>query len=256
MLPLHTNQESLDTSLTDLKLEDYQKSTTAVEAVFGTYELLETIVAQLSSRDIRTARATSKTWFKTIERSKRIHDARFLMPINLKSKYAQYIIDKAVGGTPTYKAGSDIELHSCLRQKGDTYVKGFVSTTFGISISDADNLETKHVVNYATEPPCQAIGIQVGSQKDGAIQCVVSVKDGVRVGDLLQVAATLTRQQTTMGSETPVVVTGKIAELGGTEQRRVEVSEGRRVNRVVKLPERLPTPSYADVVAGTTWRSL
>ena len=254
MLPLHTNQESLDTSLTDLKLEDYQKSTTAVEAVFGTYELLETIVAQLSSRDIRTARATSETWYETIK-SKRIHDARFLMPISLKSKYAQYILDRGVGGTPTYNAGSGIELHSCLRQKGDTYIKGFVITTFGISYPTR-TMKIKHVVNYATEPPCQAIGIQVGSKKDGAIQRVVYVKDGVRVGDLLQVAATLSRQEATLGSVTPVVVTGKIAELRGTEQRRAEASEGRRVNRVVKLPERLPKPSYADVVAGTTWRSL
>ncbi|KAK3719507.1 hypothetical protein LTR37_004365 [Vermiconidia calcicola] len=256
MLPLHTNQESLDTSLTELKLEDYQKSTTAVEAVFGTYELLETIFAQLSSRDIRTARTTSKTWFKTIERSKRIHDATFLMPINFKSKYAQYILGKAVGGTPTYKAGSDIELHSCLRQKGDTYIKGFVSTTFGISIFDGHNLAPKRASNYATEPPCQAIGIEVGSNKDGAIQCVVYVKDGVTVDHLLQVATNLTRQEEAMGKGSPVVLTGKVAELGGTEQRRAEVSEGRRVTRNVELPEPLPRPSYADVISGTTWRLL
>lgn len=256
MLPLHTNQESLDTSLTDLKLEDYQKSTTAVEAVFDTYELLEIIIAQLPSRDIRTARATSKSWYKTIERSKRIHDARFLMPINLKSKYAQYILDKKVGAIPTYNAGSEIRLHSCLQQEGDTSLVGFIILAFEISISDAHNLETRRTLNYATEPPCQAIGIQVGSKKDGAVQCVVYVKDGVRIGHILQVAATLTRQEMTMGSETPVVLTGKIAEVVGTAQRRAEVGEAQRGNRTVKLPEPLPRPSYADVVSVTTWRLL
>lgn len=50
----------------------------AATATLNTYELLETIIAALPSKDITQAQRVSKTWHKIIQDSKTIIEARVL----------------------------------------------------------------------------------------------------------------------------------------------------------------------------------
>ena len=140
-------------------METMEQGTAARRAVFDTCELREAIIASLPPRKIWTVRIVSKTWYHAIKTSRLLHRAQRLMPIeqdlDLSKRHDQY----EGCNVPTYAAGSKIELHPSLdsnhgieRDIGPRKV-----IRFGVSARFWHVLRKK-AGEYATLPPCQAIG--------------------------------------------------------------------------------------------------
>ncbi|KAK3719559.1 hypothetical protein LTR37_004417 [Vermiconidia calcicola] len=164
----------------------------AANSVFDTYELLENIVIRLPAIDIIAVMRVAKIWRDIISKSVRIHDARILAPIEKIRPHDDPRDEHRI--FPLYESTSKIKFNHLKiispRSRFDIYDFPQCTADYEewgremcafITIHE----ETpKHRSLYATLPPCQAIHT-VERDMSWDPGCVVYVKNGVRIGDLI-----------------------------------------------------------------------
>ncbi|KAK3719558.1 hypothetical protein LTR37_004416 [Vermiconidia calcicola] len=163
---------------------------TACQAALGTYELLEKIIVNVPPQKIQNAKTVSKAWCTVIKDSKNISRAGVLRPIKHKSKYAEYVQARSFYGNPVYGNEVKINLHPGLWTNAKMGGGNFSAKC---SLHPGTWHETaKRAEDFATMPPCCAIGVCAGFKE--SVRCIVYVKDGVRLRDLLEVSTALANQ--------------------------------------------------------------
>ncbi|KAK3680536.1 hypothetical protein LTR37_021188 [Vermiconidia calcicola] len=169
---------------------DFQMA--AANSVFDTYELLENIIIRLPAIDITTVMRVATTWRDIISKSVRIHDARILAPIEKirphddpregHAKHPSYESTPGIDFTDlsiiSPRSMFEFENSSIFLVDGKECVKkkGMV-----ISIHE-DTPKLRNL--YATLPPSHAIYVKE-SMVGWDYHCGVYVKNGVRIGDLI-----------------------------------------------------------------------
>lgn len=170
----------------------------ACQAVLGTYELLEKIIVNVPPQTIQKAKTVSKAWHTLIKESKAIGRAAVLGPLKHQSKYADYAQAFGLCGVPVYGKEMKINLHPnlCPYPKAvvasPKSVEGELSAKFDLRSRVWDGV-AKRAGDFATKPPCCAIGI-FAAGFEGTVRCIVYVRDGVRLRDLLEVSTALAVQ--------------------------------------------------------------
>ena len=158
-------------------------------------------------------------WYRLIHDSKQIRRARCFTPVEWENICLEHGTSTRKN-TPVYERGAKLQVHPLLLT---TYS---IDTRYGRHTNRFRLLEhrprtyEKKAAEFATKPRCQMIGVEVESGwRDGSCECVVYVKDGIRIRDLLDVARKLLQQEKAIASlgSGPVFAYGKIAEVVGED---------------------------------------
>ena len=148
----------------------------ATQAVFDTLELLENIITFVPPKKIQTLERVSKYWRQLINTSPRIRRLRCLKP-------AFYATD----GQPIYYPGPCIIVHPSLGYRFDRTSREAIHRKFDICERSAKRLGRLRG-DYATFPRCQTMLIKLNLYPlDLHQDCVLCVKEGIRIGDMLDV---------------------------------------------------------------------
>ena len=148
----------------------------ATQAVFDTLELLENIITFVPPKKIQTLERVSKYWRQLINTSPRIRRLRCLKP-------AFYATD----GQPIYYPGPCITIHPSLGYRFDRTSREAIHRKFDICERSAKRLSRLRG-DYATFPRCQAMLIKLDMHfTDLQQDCVLYVKEEIKIGDLLDV---------------------------------------------------------------------
>lgn len=166
----------------------------AGEVVLVIYELRERIIVHLPVHKIHQFKRISRTWRKHIEESKNIRLAATLTPV--VEKISDVIGDEVL----VYEEGSTLYPSSAFKgfniishqARPHPLVEQQVET---VSLNlcprcTSTQLDT-YTTAFATDPPCQAIALPLESLLDDDDNVVVYVREGVRVRDLVDVAAAM-----------------------------------------------------------------
>ncbi len=170
------------------------RSITARDAVLGTTELLESIIAFLPAATIHNAEQVCHTWHEVIiKRSKKIQRAAVIIPLSPTLPYELHV-QGWQAGCPRYSKEYEIKLHPALQQ----YVHCNCSVgILGERFISATELEA-YGGAFFPSPRCPAVGLEViATASDGSkprIRCVVYQPLGILINDVNQVARTIEGQ--------------------------------------------------------------
>ena len=169
------------------KLAAESSNTPAAAAVFGTYELLESILVLVPAHLIHQLKCVSKTWSQVITSSARVRKARCLSP-------AEWIKNHHVHGRPLYKPKWSVRIHPhframCLRSGNGHSLYAYWYYYFRVPEKEYKSLE-RWGADYATIPPIQAVEITVEENTIDSSR-IMFVKEGVKVRDILEAGKAL-----------------------------------------------------------------
>jgi hypothetical protein len=177
----------------------------AIQAVFGTYELLESIVSFLPREDIRTVQFVGKTWLQLVADSTQIRKKRslthvaaigireFMDHIASPDMWPGYSVTSALSdeydGGPTYSNFADVVLHP-RSHKVNYYDKNpqhYIGKNWQfptLEDHDLDRLGSE----YITEPPIKVIFIAVRKEKERNLlpdsACSIRRQTGITFSDV------------------------------------------------------------------------
>ncbi|KAK5126587.1 hypothetical protein LTR85_009521 [Meristemomyces frigidus] len=179
----------------------------AATAVFETYELLESIIAYLPPRRIRMAGNVGRSWHQIVKRSACIRKARCIAPKS-PSPLSHFVSlddydedDPNNIDIPLYDRSFAMALHPLLRFREDLATQHagwfdleqrFVAFEIPSTLGEQEDGSAE----YVTKPPCYMVFLKMMNAEnddDGeafcyGIECVVRVKEGVRLSDIVKVA--------------------------------------------------------------------
>ena len=165
-----------------------------------TYGLPETIIHLLAPLEIHRATKVCKTWHQLIEHSKVLRLARALVPVGPPLDNVCWI-DNAVDYTNAiYDKGTEIQVHPSLQSRLTATFSGDSIIDHRVYISHRNWAQLSECASaFATIPACQVIGLR--TETDGVefmdnadTGCLVYVRDGIRIRDLMDVPVVLRRQ--------------------------------------------------------------
>lgn len=152
----------------------------ATRAVFETPELLENIIIFVPVKKILSLKRASRCCHQLIETSPRIRRARCLRPALFASN-----------GKSIYYPGPCITTHPSLEYQFNRTGKEAMHRKFDISERSAERLIGLRG-DYATTPRCQTMLIRLNQHSIDVHQnCVLYVKEAIKIGDMLDVRANL-----------------------------------------------------------------
>lgn len=151
----------------------------ATEAVFATVELLENIIVNIPAREIHSLKKVSSYWNQLIRSSPQIRSARCLKPITDPDRAPYVAYDRGARinfnlRLPSHRVEAyDLQNHEYL-----TYMDIPISVLQQLSVVREE---------YITSPRCPALDLCLRSYGSYGISCVLYVKDGIKINDLLHV---------------------------------------------------------------------
>lgn len=154
----------------------------ATHAVMNTTELL----VQVLAHQIPLLKGVSKTWKSTITSSPRVRKARCLVPTHWKINYRSMTTDSIPVYDGAYDGPSPIQLHPVFGELQRLLKTGNCNSWFHEDKTERSSMD------YATTPRCQAVHVTIQDvQGKHLSHCVVYVKEGVKIGDILGVSKAL-----------------------------------------------------------------
>lgn len=173
----------------------------AADAVFNTYELLEHIITYLRPVDVAKTKRVSKVWAKIIQESRHIHDLRIPTP---RRKLDELNLNQHFISSKSFACSYDLGCHFKLTPA----LEGILSNSYPWSSvyedsrgrrhyeawmqlpNTTDGLKDEVLDAFVTTPPCQAIHLFLTTRhpRYQIPDCVVYVRDGVRLHDLMAAA--------------------------------------------------------------------
>lgn len=187
----------------------------ACAAVLETYELLEYIISQLPARHIFSIKRVAKSWEALIKGSKRIQEARRLMPIDhLQFNIPGY--DPLLGASiPLYSRASRVETNPNMAfDHSDSLLntarnKNKRIRCFLVDDASMGRLADKDTLNdFVTNPPCRVISMKLlcaNGFYSHDTACTLYVASGAKIHHLLELSAALVRQTKLVFGQTKVV---------------------------------------------------
>lgn len=197
----------------NILLQELTTMRVAMVAVLSTYELLENVLALLPARDIETVKLVSKTWYKLVKGSRRLRNAAVLRPVSYNSGVIGPAGDEIGRDVPTYAKGTMIYLHRSLQTSTRFPTAHLKLSSFDYypALSTSFEAKRQHLIakrqqhfvakrqHFVTKPPCSAIHLHMEHKMGGNgkvyADCVVYVKGGITVGDLVDIINSMTAQE-------------------------------------------------------------
>ena len=170
-------------------------ATTATQAVFNTYELLEKVIFMLPPRKITQVMRVSKSWNQMISDSSRIYDKRIL-----NTKYDPTyisrlnILDFDDVGMYHPVTGLASEAYAWV---GDFAGKRRAVVEYSFPIPRTSECHSKGSFDaFLTRLPVQVVEIRFELKRDGRnVTSSVYNRNGVRMRDLLEITAAMLKDQ-------------------------------------------------------------
>lgn len=165
-----------------------------MKAVFDTVELLEGIILQVPAADMMRLQLVSKHWKAIIEassqihmeyRSRLLHPVRFDGPGDPDARMPVYSKSSSIHGNPV--------IHHCTNRRFNQ------ENNISFMVIDVNMIDSRSeaIVKAKKEtitcPPVQSIQLQISSPVLETFSSVVTVEDGIRIGDLVAAKANLER---------------------------------------------------------------
>lgn len=160
----------------------------AAQAVFGTYELLEQVLLHLPPTELTRVMRVARSWKDIIEGSSTLHDHRIVLPypptdVSISSAFEDQ-------GVPEYSQYCGLTPSSAFEVSKISWTDaGRARINIDLNPQARDWLAHR-AHEFATFPPCQRICLGLCYY---AVKCTVSAKNGVRIGDILDVSRALVR---------------------------------------------------------------